>query len=142
MLVSDDGEIIAGHGRVEAAKLLGIKRVPTVALSHLTEAERRAYVLADSKLALNAGWDREILAIELQGLIDLEFDVEITGFSLAEVDFVLDHASDADPDGGDEPEDAVPAHAGDAVSCRGDLWMLGRHRLLCGTRASRLTWTG
>lgn len=132
VLVSDDGEIIAGHGRVEAAKLLGIKRVPTVALSHLTEAERRAYVLADNKLALNAGWDREILAIELQGLIDLEFDVEITGFSLAEVDFVLDHASDADPDGTDEPEDAVPAHAGAAVTRRGDLWLLGRHRLLCG----------
>jgi len=67
VLVSDDGEIIAGHGRVEAAKLLGMKSVPTLALSHLSVAERRAYVLADNKLALNAGWDKDILAIELQG---------------------------------------------------------------------------
>lgn len=78
ILVSDAGEIIAGHGRVEAAKLLGMKTVPTVALSHLSEAERRAYVLADNKLALNAGWDQEVLAIELQGLIDLDFDLELT----------------------------------------------------------------
>ncbi|MGH6653424.1 MAG: ParB/Srx family N-terminal domain-containing protein, partial [Sphingopyxis sp.] len=95
VLVSDDGEIIAGHGRVEAAKLLGLRKVPTLALSHLSDAERRAYVLADNKLALNAGWDKEILSIELQGLIDLDFDVELTGFSLAEVDLVLDEAGDS-----------------------------------------------
>ncbi|MBX9643014.1 MAG: ParB N-terminal domain-containing protein [Novosphingobium sp.] len=77
VLVSDEGEIIAGHGRVEAAKLLGWKQVPTIALSHLSEGERRTYVLADNKLALNAGWDKEILAIELQALVDLEFDVEV-----------------------------------------------------------------
>ena len=86
VLISDDDEIIAGHGRVEAAKLLGMQSVPTLRLSHLDAAQRRAYVIADNKLALNAGWDREVLAIELQALIDLEFDVEITGFSLAEVD--------------------------------------------------------
>jgi DNA modification methylase len=137
VLVSDEGEIIAGHGRVEAAKLLGIKTVPTLALSHLSEAERRAYVMADNKLALNAGWDREILAIELQGLIDLDFGVEVTGFSLAEVDFVLDHASDADPDAADEPEDAVPAGRGQPVTRSGDLWLLGRHRLLCGDTRDR-----
>ncbi len=84
VLVSDEGETIAGHGRVEAARLLGRRTVPTLALSHLSEAERRAYVLADNKLALNAGWDMEILAIELLALVDLEFDVEVTGFSLAE----------------------------------------------------------
>ena len=132
VLVSDAGEIIAGHGRVEAAKLLGLKAVPTLALSHLTVAERRAYVLADNKLALNAGWDRDILAIELQSLVDLDFDVELTGFSLAEVDFVLAEASDADPHGRDAPEDAVPAIAAEPVSRSGDLWLLGRHRLLCG----------
>src|SRR5215217_4250944 len=92
VLISDENEIIAGHGRVEAAKLLGRTDVPTIRLSHLNAAERRAYVLADNKLALNAGWDREVLAIELQGLIDLEFEVELTGFSLAEVDLVLDEA--------------------------------------------------
>ena len=137
VLVSDEGEIIAGHGRVEAAKLLGWQAVPTLALSHLSAAERRAYVLADNKLALNAGWDREILAIELQALVDLEFDVELTGFSLAEIDLVLDEAGDADPDRNDSPDDAVPIVDGPAVTQKGDVWLLGRHRLLCGDTRSR-----
>src|SRR6516225_11568023 len=76
-------------GVVEAAKLIGMKNVPTVRLSHLDAAQRRAYVLADNKLALNAGWDRKLLAIELQGLIDIDFDVELTGFSSTEIDLVL-----------------------------------------------------
>src|SRR6266849_10183092 len=95
VLIGDDDEIIAGHGRIEAAKLLGLQSVPAVRLSHLDAAQRRAYVLADNKLALNAGWDREMLAIELQALIDLDFDVEITGFSLAEIDLVLDEAGES-----------------------------------------------
>ena len=112
--------------------MLGMTNVPTLALSHLSETERRAYVLADNKLALNAGWDREMLAIELQGLIDLDFDVELTGFSLAEVDFALDAAADADPEAGDAPEDHVPLIEGRAVTRSGEIWELGRHRLLCG----------
>lgn len=136
VLVSEGGEIIAGHGRVEAAKLLGLKTVPTLCLAHLSDAERRAYVLADNKLALNAGWDSETLAIELQGLIDLDFDVELTGFSLAEIDVVLDMASDSDPDGRTAPEDAVPAVHEAAVTQRGDVWHLGRHRLICGDARS------
>jgi len=136
VLVSADGEIIAGHGRVEAAKMLGWRRVPTIALAHLSQSERRAYVLADNKLALNAGWDREILAIELQALVELEFDVELTGFSLAEVDLLIDEASDASPEGTDAPEDGVPNAAGEAVTRMGDLWQLGRHRLLCGDTRS------
>ena len=132
VLVSGDLEIIAGHGRVEAAKLLGWRRVPTLALSHLNEDERRAYVLADNKLALNAGWDKEILAIELQALVDCDFDIEVTGFSLAEVDFALVDAREANPGAGDAPEDAVPEQEGDPVTRAGDIWQLGRHRLLCG----------
>ena len=132
VLVSDEGEIIAGHGRVEAAKQLGWKKVPTLALSHLSETERRAYVLADNKLALNAGWDREILAIELQALVDLDFDADLTGFSLAEIDLVLDDANESDPTGVDAPEDIIPPAGLDPVTCRGDLWVLGNHRLLCG----------
>ena len=132
VLISDDGEIIAGHGRVEAAKLLGLETVPTLKLSHLSETERRAYVLADNKLALNAGWDTEMLAIELQGLIDLDFDVTLAGFSLAEVDLTLDAARDGDPDAPTGPEDDIPPMASTAVSRTGDLWILGRHRLLCG----------
>jgi ParB-like chromosome segregation protein Spo0J len=107
VLISDDDEIIAGHGRVEAAKLLGLKTVPTLRLSHLSPEERRAYVLADNKLALNAGWDQEVLAIELQALIDLDFDVGVTGFSLAEIDFTLDAARERDPDAPSGPEDEL-----------------------------------
>ena len=95
VLIADDDTIVAGHGRVLAAKLLGMAQVPTLALSHLSAAERKAYVVTDNKLALNAGWDTEILAIELQGLIDLDFDVSLTGFSLAEIDIVLDDAAPA-----------------------------------------------
>ena len=138
VLISDDGEIIAGHGRAEAAKLLGWKQVPTIALSHLSETERRAYVLADNKLALNAGWDKEILAIELQALSDLNFDVELTGFSLAEIDLVIDEAGEADPDGFDAPEDEVVFATGRPVSRQGDLWLLGRHKLLCGDARSSI----
>jgi DNA modification methylase len=132
VLISDDGEIVAGHGRVEAAKLLGMATVPVLRLSHLNETERRAYVVADNKLALNAGWDIEILAIELQALIDLNFDVSLTGFSVAEVDLTLDAARDAQCDSTRGPEDEIPLPAEQAVSRPGDLWRLGRHLLICG----------
>lgn len=132
VLVSDEGEIIAGHGRVMAAKLLGLIEVPTLALSHLSAAERRAYVLADNKLALNAGWDTEILAIELQGLIDLDFDNGLTGFSLAEIDIVLDGAREASTATPAGPDDKIPIPPVQPVTRPGDLWTLGRHRLLCG----------
>ena len=108
VLISDDDEIIAGHGRVEAAKLLGLQSVPTLRLSHLDAAQRQAYVLADNKLALNAGWDHEVLAVELQALIDLDFGVEVVGFSLAEVDLVLDEARESSPDPEQVADNAVP----------------------------------
>jgi DNA modification methylase len=135
VLIGEGGGIIAGHGRVEAAKLIGLDSVPTVRLAHLDAAQRRAYVLADNKLALNAGWNHELLAIELQGLIDLDFDIELTGFSAAEIDLVLDQAGEAQPDGPAEPEDEVPFAGGDpahAVTRPGDIWQVGRHRLVCG----------
>jgi DNA modification methylase len=131
VLVSDDLQILAGHGRVAAAKMLGIRRVPTVRLSNMTDSERRAYVLADNKLALNAGWDREILAVELQSLIDLDFDVEATGFSLAEVDIVLDEAAESSPDIPSGPEDEIPRVEDRAVTRPSDLWHVGRHKVLC-----------
>lgn len=138
VLISDAGEIIAGHGRVLAAKELGLRAVPTLKLSHLTADERRAYVIADNKLALNAGWDSEILAIELQALIDLEFDVTLTGFSLAEIDLTLDQAREASPAIVDSPADRIPEAPETPVTRSGDLWLLGRHRLLCGdARSSR-----
>ena len=139
VLIGDDNETIAGHGRVEATKLLGMADVPAVRLSHLDAAERRAYVMADNKLALNAGWDRDLLAIELQALVDLDCGVEITGFSLAEVDLVLDEARESSPDLEGDAENDVPRF-NDACSVTirpGDLWGLGRHRLLCGDARDR-----
>src|SRR6516164_1805277 len=131
VLVDDAKQIIAGHGRVEAAKLLGIDAVPTVRLSHLSAADKRAYVLADNKLAEKAGWDRELLAIELQGLIELDVDVELTGFDMAEIDLLFGHVREANSASG--PKDKVPEPSlGPAVSQTGDLWLLGSHRLLCG----------
>jgi DNA modification methylase len=137
VLISDQGEIIAGHGRVMAAKELGLTSVPTVRLSHLSAEERRAYVLADNKLALNAGWDTEILAIELQALVDLEFDVTLTGFSLAEVDHALDQAREVSTTAPDSPADRIPEPPETPVSKAGDVWLLGRHRLLCGNALAR-----
>lgn len=136
VLIGDDGEILAGHGRVLAARELGIDTVPTIKLSHLSATERRAYVLADNKLALNAGWDKEILAIELQALVDLDFDVTLTGFSLAEIDLALDQAKEASPASTDKAADLIPEPPKTAVSQKGDLWLLGRHRLLCGDARS------
>ena len=133
VLVDGEGGIIAGHGRVEAARLLGLKSVPTLVISHMSPAEQRAYMLADNKLALNAGWDPELLALEMQELIGFEFDLELTGFSLAEIDLVIDTAAGADPGAvGDEELDRIEPVAGPAMTQRGDLWQLGRHRLLCG----------
>lgn len=135
ILIDDEATTLAGHSRLAAAKLLGMDEVPVLKLSHLSQAERRGYVLADNKLALNAGWDRDVLAIELQGLIDLDFEVELTGFSAAEIDFALDAAADAKPNG-NEALDDVPALAGSAITHPGNLWQLGRHRLLCGNARS------
>jgi DNA modification methylase len=132
VLVSDEGEIIAGHGRVMAAQMLGMAEVPTLTLSNLSAAQRRAYVLADNKLALNAGWDTEILASELQGLLDINFDLDVTGFSLAEIDLVIDTARESRPQRGAGEDDEVPSVPLRPVCSRGELWSLGRHRLLCG----------
>jgi DNA modification methylase len=133
ILVSDELEILAGHGRVAAAQLIGMKQAPIVRLSDLSPAERKAYVLADNKLALNAGWDREVLAIELQGLIDLGFEVEATGFALGEIEVILDEAAEGAPNYPlDGAEDEIPLVRDAAVSRSGDVWGVGRHRLVCG----------
>jgi ParB-like chromosome segregation protein Spo0J len=132
ILVDDDRTILAGHGRVKAAELLGLAEVPTVRLSHLSDADKRAYVIADNRLAEKAGWDRDLLAIEMQGLIDIGFAVEFTGFETAEIDLLLDEALEA---AGLTPatDDNVPEKPnGPPTSRSGDLWILGKHRLLCG----------
>ena len=134
VLIDRQNHIIAGHGRVKAAEKLGMTHVPTLRLEHLSDAQKRAYILADNRLAELAGWDREILAIELQNLLDLEADLdfEITdiGFETAEIDLILSEHSGAH--GEPDPADVVPPlDAGPAVAKPGDLWILGPHRLYC-----------
>lgn len=129
ILVDDDDRILAGHGRVAAARLLGISEVPVIKLADMSAAERKAYALADNKLALNAGWDQELLALELRELIDLDFEVELTGFSITEIDFAIEAAGSA---ANDDQADQIPELAVEPVSRMGDLWQLGKHRLLCG----------
>lgn len=133
ILVSDDNEIIAGHGRVMAAKQLKMLEVPVLRLSHLSADERRAYILADNKLAENAGWDEDLLAIELQGLLDIDFDLEIAGFETSEIDFILDGGTGSETVAADEKLDLIPDVTNEpAVTMVGDLWDLGSHKLLCG----------
>ena len=132
VLIDEANGIMAGHGRVLAAQAIGLTEVPCLRLAHLSETEKRAYILADNKLALNAGWDQELLAIELQGLIEANYSVEVTGFTIGEVDAVLQAAQEAAPAGSDAAEDACPEPAGVAVTRPGDVWQLGRHRLICG----------
>src|SRR5262249_20416028 len=114
-----------------------IDAVPTCRLSHLSEADKRAYILADNRLAERAGWDRELLAIELQGLIDLDVEVELTGFEMAEIDVILEEAREAsgEPSG---PEEIAPKYSCvTGVTKRGDLGALGTHLLLCGVARDR-----
>ena len=129
VLVDRSAVMIAGHGRVEAAKLLGMKRVPTICLDNLNEDQIRAYILADNKLAEKAGWDHAILAIELQHLtsVDLGFDVTLTGFEIGEIDLILQEGK-ADQSA-DEP---FEVSSGPAITKVGDIWQLGDHRLICG----------
>ncbi len=133
VLIDESHQIIAGHGRVAAAKLLGWPEVPVLRIAHLSDVEKRAYILADNRLAEEAGWDREILAIELQGLIDTDFSIEMTGFDAFEVDFILDEAAAAEAPDQDLDDEVPPLPTLEAAVTRpGDLWGLGRHKLLCG----------
>ncbi len=132
ILTDDNLQILAGHGRLEAAKLLGMTTVPSIRLSHMSEAEKRAYIIADNEIALKAGWDREILALEMQGLIDLGFEVELTGFEAAEIDLILDELRIASADNGEPEDDHPDPEASPPISRSGDVWLLGPHRLLCG----------
>lgn len=136
VLIDDANCILAGHGRVAAALLLGMSEVPVLCISDLSTADRKAYVLADNKLALNAGWDQDLLALELQELIDFDFDLDLTGFALAEVDTILDAAADSNPGGSDDGADLVPQQIGPAITRAGDIWLLGGHRMLCGDARS------
>jgi DNA modification methylase len=128
VLVHGANGIIAGHGRVLAARKLGLERVPVIELAHMSEAQKRAYVLADNQLALNAGWDEALLRLELADLADLGFDLGLIGFGGGELKRLL--AGDGRT--GLTEDDDAPALPEQAVTQPGDLWILGEHRLLCG----------
>jgi hypothetical protein len=130
VLVDGTNGIIAGHGRVLAARQLGLRAVPVIELAHLSEAQKRAYILADNRLAEQAGWDRELLSLELGELSDLGVDLEGLGFAAGELDELL-ALDKADP-----REEHTPEPPADPVSRPGDLWCLGPHRLLCGDATS------
>ena len=133
ILADGDGVIIAGHGRLLAAQRLGLDKVPVITLDHLTDAQRRALVIADNKLAENAGWDEDMLRAELQALEEMDFDLDLVGFSDEELDELLNGFEDGPEGGAVEGEDDVPETPEDPVTQPGDLWILGNHRLLCGS---------
>lgn len=130
IIVDGSNGIVAGHGRVLAAQKLGLAVLPCIEAAHLTDAQRRAYVIADNRLALNAGWDLEMLAVELGELTDENFDLELLGFDAGEIEKILAMA-DATPEGQTDPDDA-PAVQAEAITQPGDVWLLGKHRVMCG----------
>lgn len=136
-IVDTENRIVAGHGRVAAAKRLGITTVPTIRLDGLTKEQIRAYVIADNKLAENAGWDREILAIEFQELFALDFlDITVTGFETTEIDLILAEAKTA----AEEEPTPEPDFDQEPVTKPGDLWLLGKHRVICGNSLRESTY--
>ena len=132
VLIDKDGGIIAGHGRVMAARKLKMSEVPCIRLSHLSPTQIRALVIADNKLALNAGWDNDMLALEFKDLMEQGFDVELTGFSQDEIDALMPEQLE---EGLTDPDDAPEAPA-NPVTVQGDVWVMGNHRLLCGDSTS------
>jgi DNA modification methylase len=137
VVVDETDMVLAGHARLAACKLLEMHLVPTLTVAGLSEAQKRAFVIADNKIPENAGWDRELLVLELGELAELlpalNLDVTVTGFEPAEIDMLFADQGSPKPD----PEDEFPMVAGDAITRSGDLWCLGQHRLLCGDARSR-----
>ena len=133
VLVDGEHGVIAGHGRLAAARKLGLATVPVIELAHLTPAQKRAYVIADNRLALDAGWDEELLALELADLTEAGFDLQLTGFEATEIEALLADEADAPaPTADDSAADDIPNAPVVPVSRPGDLWQLGAHRLICG----------
>ena len=139
VLIDSDKVIIAGHGRVEAARKLGMETVPVLRIDHLTNEQKRAFALADNKIALNSTWDLENLQLDMKELsaLDLNFDLEITGFETAEIDLLIDGATA--PTKAD-PSDIIPEKQAEAVSRLGDLWLLGDHKLICADACDKASY--
>jgi len=133
VLVDKDNSIIAGHGRVMAARRLGLTQVPCIRLEHLTETQRKAYIIADNRLALNAGWDNQMLTVELNDLKADDFNLDLLGFDVDELNALLDPVELTE---GKTDEDEVPEAPEEPVTKTGDIYRLGRHRLMCGDSTS------
>ena len=136
ILIAEDNTILAGHGRLAAARKLGLTKVPCVKESHLTETQRRAYIIADNKLSLNAGWDDEILAIELSELQGADFDLDLLGFDESELVSIFEDDKEVEDDDFDVEEELNKP----CFSKAGDIWTLGRHRLICGDSTKEETY--
>ena len=137
-LIDEDNRILAGHGRLEAAKLAGLQSVPCVRVTHMSEAQKRAYVIADNQLAQKAGWDEDLLAEELEALMGLDpgFDLTVTGFSIPEIDGLIANHKPEKP--GNPSDDLLPDPAQVRRRCKpGDIYQLGPHRLICGDARDR-----
>ena len=137
VLVDDENGIIAGHGRVKAAELLGLSSVPTISLSHMSAAQRRAYIIADNKLAENAGWDEDLLKIEFEYLssLDLDFDLTVTGFETPEIDLFLAGEQK------EETQEDIPLPPKNPVTKPGDTWLIGPHKIICGDATKAETYS-
>lgn len=136
ILIVEDNTILAGHGRLAAARKLGLTKVPCVKESHLTETQRRAYIIADNKLSLNAGWDEDMLAIELSELQGADFDLDLLGFDESELVSIFEDDKEVEDDDFDVEEELNKP----CFSKAGDIWTLGRHRLICGDSTKEETY--
>lgn len=133
VLIDKENGVIAGHGRIVAARKIGLKEIPCIRLEHLTETQRKAYILADNRIALNAGWEAELLSLELSELLDGGVNLESLGFDADEIDALLNKI---EPTEGLTDEDATPEVPEEPVTKPGDVWILGKHRLMCGDSTS------
>jgi len=138
ILVDSNAGIIAGHGRLMAARKLGLSEVPVIVLDHLSETQKRAYIIADNKLTELGGWDAEVLSLELKDLQEAEFDLDLLGFSDREIEALVGEAT-IQPATDDDSEDEVPEAPAEPVTRPGDVWVIGRHRLICGDCRDALT---
>lgn len=133
VMIDGTGGVLAGHGRIEAAKVLGLREVPTISIHHLSKTQRRAFMIADNRLAEQATWDERLLAEQLKALseVELDFDLEVTGFEVPEIDLLIEGLSAAHESGSD-PADELPNAVEAEVTRLNDVWLLGRNRVLCG----------
>lgn len=136
VIISEDNTILCGHGRVAAAKKLGLKKIPCIKESHLSKTQRRAYIIADNKLSLNAGWDNEMLSVELSELQGEDFDLDLLGFDETELASIFDSDKDIKDDDFDIDQELEKP----VFSKLGDVWTLGRHRLVCGDSTKENTY--